>query len=66
MVFEFDVRPSDSSFVEKIWRSQSERAGVFLSVAVSHWEMVVTHYRGRTALAVRGPETKPTMYGKHQ
>ncbi len=36
MVFEFDVKPSDSPFVEGIWRSQSERAGAFLSVAVSH------------------------------
>jgi hypothetical protein len=38
----FDDRPSDSPFVERVWRCHSERAGRFLSVASSHWEMVVT------------------------
>lgn len=56
----FHDRPSDSPFVERVWRCQSERAGRFLSVASSHWEMVVTRYRGETTLTVRGPETKAT------
>jgi hypothetical protein len=58
MVISFDDRISDSPFVERIWCSRSERAGTFLSVAASHFEMVVTRYRGRTFLTVRGPETK--------
>ena len=53
----FDDRPSDSPFVERIWRCHSERAGTFLSIAASHWEMVVTRHNGRTTLTVRGPET---------
>ncbi len=57
----FDDRPSDSSFVERIWRCHSERAGAFLSIASSHWEMVVTRHQGKTTLTVRGPETKATM-----
>jgi len=60
MIFTFDERPSDSSFVERIWRTQSERAGSFSSVAMSHWEMVVTRYKGNTILTVRGPESKAT------
>ena len=60
MIFTFDERPSDSSFVERIWRTQSERAGSFSSVAMSHWEMVVTRYNGNTILTVRGPESKAT------
>jgi hypothetical protein len=60
MIFTFEERPSDSSFVERIWRTQSERAGDFLSVAASHWEMVVSRYHGETTVTVRGPETKPT------
>jgi hypothetical protein len=56
----FDDRPSDSPFVERIWRSQSERAGMFHSIAACHWEMVVTRHRGKTSLTVRGPETKAT------
>lgn len=53
----FDDRPSDSPLVERIWRCHSERAGTFLSIAASHWEMVVTRHNGRTTLTVRGPET---------
>ena len=53
----FDDRASDSPMVERIWRCHSERAGTFLSVAASHWEMVVTRLHGKTTLTVRGPET---------
>ncbi|MUG94863.1 helix-turn-helix domain-containing protein [Scytonema sp. UIC 10036] len=58
MIFLFEERPSDSSFVETIWRTQSEGAGSFTSVAVNHWEMVITKQHGKTTLTVRGPETK--------
>ncbi|MGQ0569127.1 MAG: helix-turn-helix domain-containing protein [Armatimonadota bacterium] len=58
MIFTFDDRLSDSPYVERIWRTHSERAGTFLSVAMSHWEMVVTRYLGKATLTVRGPETK--------
>ena len=60
MIFTCDEKPSDSPFVERIWRAQSECAGDFLSVAASHWEMVVSKYRGETIMTVRGPETKAT------
>jgi Helix-turn-helix domain len=58
MIFTFEERLSDSPFVERIWRAQSERTGGFLSVAASQWEMVVSKYRGETTMTVRGPETK--------
>lgn len=61
MIFTFDGRLSDSSFVEMIWRTHSEDAGTFLSRAVSHWEMVVTRQRGEITLSVRGPETRATL-----
>jgi AraC-like DNA-binding protein len=60
MNFIFDERPSDSPFVEKVWRTQSERAGSFISVAESHWEMVLSRYKNKTTFTVRGPETKAT------
>jgi len=60
MNFDFDERPSDSPFVERIWRTQSERSGSFVSTAENHWEMVVTTYQGKTTFTVRGPETKAT------
>jgi hypothetical protein len=56
----FDDRSSDQPFVERVWRCHSERAGRFLSIASSHWEMVVTRHKGKTILTVRGPETKAT------
>jgi hypothetical protein len=60
MIFSFDERLSDSPFVERIWRTRSERAGSFISLAMSHWEMVVTRHQGTTMLTVRGPETRAT------
>jgi hypothetical protein len=59
-VLSFAERLSDSPFVERIWRSHSERGGSFLSVAQSHFEMVVTRHRGRTFITLRGPETIAT------
>ncbi len=60
MLLLFDERPSDSPFVERIWRTRSERDGPFSSVAMSQWEMVVTRHHGLTTLMVRGPETRAT------
>ncbi|MDX2212652.1 MAG: AraC family transcriptional regulator [Oculatellaceae cyanobacterium bins.114] len=60
MIFIFEERPSDSSFVETIWRTRSENAGSFISRAVSHWEIVVTKQGGKTTLTLRGPETHAT------
>ncbi len=56
----FEARPSDSPFVDRVWRSHSLRAGTFTSVAASHCELVVTRNRGRVRMTVRGPETRPT------
>ena len=60
MFLTFDERLSDSPFVERIWRSQSRHAGVFLSIAASHSEIAVTRHQGRIFLTMRGPETRAT------
>jgi AraC-like DNA-binding protein len=60
MLLTFEERLSDSPFIERVWRSHSERAGTFLSVAESHFEMAVTRHHGRTFITLRGPETKAT------
>jgi len=60
LFIKFEDRPSDSPLVERVWRSHSERAGTFLSMAASNWVMVVTRLAGRTFLTVRGPETRAT------
>jgi hypothetical protein len=60
-VLTFSDRPSDSPFVDRIWRSRSERGGTFVSIAQSHFEIAVTRLRGRTFVTLRGPETTATM-----
>jgi hypothetical protein len=61
MLITFNDRPSDSPFIERVWRSHSDRAGVFQSLASCHWGMVVTRLAGRLSLTVRGPETRATL-----
>jgi hypothetical protein len=61
MPFTFEERLSDSPFVEKVWRTQSEQAETFTSLAASQWEMVVTTYQGQTHFTLRGPETRASQ-----
>lgn len=61
MNFVFEERPSDSPFIETIWRTQSDQAGDFTSLATSHSEIVVARYAGQITVTVRGPETKATL-----
>ncbi|HLZ58035.1 MAG TPA: helix-turn-helix domain-containing protein [Ktedonosporobacter sp.] len=64
MIIIDEERPSDSPFVERIWRSHSEGTAPFLSIAVSHCELVVTKLHGKITMMVRGPETKATPLGE--
>jgi len=62
MDFTCEERPSESPFVDRIWRYQSEAgAGPFISMAETHCGIVVTKCGGKTTLTVRGPETKATL-----
>lgn len=63
MIIIDEDRPSDSPFVERIWRAHSEGARPFLSIAESRSEMVVTRHQGKLTLTLRGPETKATPLG---
>ena len=56
----FEHRRSESPLIERVWRSRSERAGTFLSIAASHNEIVVSRHEGNVFLTIRGPETKST------
>jgi hypothetical protein len=61
MTFALESRAAASPFVQEIWRARSERAGDFVSMAASHWELVVTrHPEEGTTLTVRGPATVAT------
>jgi hypothetical protein len=61
MRFRIEEKPSDSPFVERIWRAQGERTGTFISQSKVNSEIVLTRYQGKTTLTVRGPETKATF-----
>jgi Helix-turn-helix domain len=54
-------RSSRSPLVEETWQTLSRPQGSFISVAATHWEMVVTRQRGAARLTVRGPETMATI-----
>lgn len=60
MFIVFEDRPSDSPVVERIWRSHSERAGEFISMAACNGGIVVARVGGQTSFTIRGPETKAT------
>jgi hypothetical protein len=60
-LFTFDRRSAGSPMIEKAWQTRSEPEESFISVAVSHWEMVVTRQDDSARLTVRGPETRATM-----
>ncbi len=53
-----EERPSDSPFVDTVWRSRSEYGGPFISMAESQHSLVVTSYKGRRFITLRGPATK--------
>jgi hypothetical protein len=59
-LFAFEERSSSSPLVATLWDTRSEPEEFFISVAVSHWEMVVTRQAAAVLLTVRGPETKAT------
>jgi AraC-like DNA-binding protein len=43
--------------VDRIWRNESERAGPFISMAETQFELVITAFTGKRFLTVRGPAT---------
>ena len=61
MFLRFEDRPSDSPFVERVWRAQStSRGGLFHSMAEGNLELVVSHIEGQTQVLFRGPVTQPS------
>lgn len=62
LIFDRD-RPSDSSFIERVWHCHSAGAAPFLSIAASHCELVVGKLGGEVTVTMRGPETRATSAG---
>jgi hypothetical protein len=59
-----EERPSDSPFVERVWRSEAGEGGAFTSMAEVHCGLAITRFDRRTIVTVRGPELRATpAYG---
>lgn len=55
-----EERLSDAPLVERIWRNQGERSGPFISIAEIECALVITKYRGKTTITLRGPASRAT------
>ncbi|TDE23799.1 helix-turn-helix domain-containing protein [Actinomadura sp. 6K520] len=58
MGLDFEIRPSDSPYIERVWRSRSHDVDQMTSVATSRWYLVFWERAGRTHAAVQGPESR--------
>jgi hypothetical protein len=54
---EIESRPSDSPYIERVWRSRSQGVDRMTSIATSHWDLVIWQQRGQVNVAVQGPES---------
>src|SRR5580704_5008492 len=58
MGLEIESRPSDSPYIERVWRSRSSAVSRMTSIATVHWDLVFWQHRGQVRVAVQGPEPK--------
>lgn len=54
---QYTERISGSPFIERIWRTQSERDDVCLAIADGRWDMMFFTHNGHTKVMVIGPQT---------
>jgi len=59
-LFSIEEADPSSPLVHAIWRTRSEPADAFISVARAHWTIAFTRIRGETFVTLRGPETHAT------
>ncbi len=60
MGINIEKRPSDSPFVEMVWRSRSEDISTFISIAGFQLDLVVWKEDDKIHAALIGPETRAT------
>ena len=46
MVFVYEERPSESPYVEAIWRTTDTSNGLYLAAADGAWDMIFTNQNG--------------------
>jgi AraC-like DNA-binding protein len=60
MALVFEDRPSDSPYVDRVWRSQSHDIDDMTSIATGHWTLVVWQEASSVLAGVQGPESRAT------
>ncbi|GAA1666917.1 helix-turn-helix domain-containing protein [Nonomuraea maheshkhaliensis] len=50
-------RPSDSPYIDRVWRSRSDDVSRMTAVAAASWDLVFWERHGEVSAAVVGPET---------
>lgn len=58
MPLEIEHRPSESPYIERVWRSRSSEVDRMMSIASPRWALVFWEQAGRTSAAMVGPETR--------
>lgn len=58
MGLDIEDRPSDSPYIDRVWRSRSEGVDRMTSIATPRWDLVVWEQAGRIEVAIQGPESK--------
>lgn len=53
----FEDRPSESPYIERVWRSWSDDIDRMVSIASAHWALVCWREGRRWRVAAHGPET---------
>jgi hypothetical protein len=59
-IFHLEERATESPFADAIWRTKSAPHPSFISIAASHWQVVIWRQDGETHVTVGGPYTKAT------
>jgi hypothetical protein len=57
MGLEIESRPSDSPYIERVWRSRSDGVDRMTSIATAQWDLVIWEQCGQVNVAVQGPES---------
>jgi hypothetical protein len=61
MFLTFEDRPSNSLYIERVWRCYSTTGGPFYSMAEGNLEVVVTRLGGFVQVTLRGPVTQAVI-----
>jgi AraC-like DNA-binding protein len=60
MRFVYEERPSESPFVEAIWRTEDTSDGTYLAAADGAWDLIFTEHGSEHRILLSGPSSRAT------